>query len=529
MASVEELIIKLSADNSDLKKKLSDSEKGVQNFGGAVSKLGPMIAGAFAIGTVTAFAKAAFIASEQQERANRRLLFSLNNNTAAFASLTAQANKFQSLTGFADDAIQGIQTLAAQSGKTTAEIKKITEATINWASLTGQDLQAAYLQINATLTGTAGRLTRVDADFGNLTNAQLRNGAAIDLINNKYKDFAVNSASNLERLTANWDEFKEAAGSALGEVVNPLLESMNTMMNTIANSEGFWSKMRTFFAFGSGNYKDAVGRIAEVQADAAIRMKKVDDEAAKSEERRKKTLSDLTTETVKQTEAIDQWVAAYEKALMMAQYDVPQIGQFAGVTMGGATGKGITQKAGQRQGWMTKRTAESPLGGAVALTNKQLEDQISIVNGLSQAFSDLAANGEVSMKGLTMIVLGEIRKIIMAHLAEAISGQVSSNSKFGLPGLAMAAIGISAVMGMFSKLPKFQTGGIVGGSSFAGDGITARVNSGEMILNTTQQAQLFAMANGGGGRSMEVYGRIKAGDIYLSNKRGAYLSKRRGS
>jgi hypothetical protein len=54
MASVEELIIKLSADNSDLKKKLADSEKSVGGLGKAVGAIGPMIAGAFTAGAVLA-------------------------------------------------------------------------------------------------------------------------------------------------------------------------------------------------------------------------------------------------------------------------------------------------------------------------------------------------------------------------------------------------------------------------------------------------------------------------------------------
>ena len=45
----------------------------------------------------------------------------------------------------------------------------------------------------------------------------------------------------------------------------------------------------------------------------------------------------------------------------------------------------------------------------------------------------------------------------------------------------------------------FQDGGIVPGNSFSGDNVQARVNSGEMILNRQQQAQLFAQANGQGG------------------------------
>ena len=46
---------------------------------------------------------------------------------------------------------------------------------------------------------------------------------------------------------------------------------------------------------------------------------------------------------------------------------------------------------------------------------------------------------------------------------------------------------------------KFESGGIVGGTSFSGDKVVAHVNSGEMILNREQQTRLSDMANFGGG------------------------------
>ena len=69
---------------------------------------------------------------------------------------------------------------------------------------------------------------------------------------------------------------------------------------------------------------------------------------------------------------------------------------------------------------------------------------------------------------------------------------------------AVAALGAAVATAISSaKSQKFANGGIVGGSSFTGDRVTAQVNSGEMILNKTQQANLFKMANsgvGGGGQ-----------------------------
>lgn len=48
-----------------------------------------------------------------------------------------------------------------------------------------------------------------------------------------------------------------------------------------------------------------------------------------------------------------------------------------------------------------------------------------------------------------------------------------------------------------SGLPGFKDGGIVPGNSFSGDNVLARVNSGELILNRSQQANLYKMAQGG--------------------------------
>jgi len=45
------------------------------------------------------------------------------------------------------------------------------------------------------------------------------------------------------------------------------------------------------------------------------------------------------------------------------------------------------------------------------------------------------------------------------------------------------------------KAPKFAGGGIVEGTSYQGDLVQARLNSGEMVLNRTQQAKLFQLAN----------------------------------
>ena len=66
-------------------------------------------------------------------------------------------------------------------------------------------------------------------------------------------------------------------------------------------------------------------------------------------------------------------------------------------------------------------------------------------------------------------------------------------------GYANAAI-IAATAVSDASSGNFADGGIVGGSSFSGDNVVANVNSGEMILNSSQQKNLFDNANGRGSK-----------------------------
>lgn len=65
------------------------------------------------------------------------------------------------------------------------------------------------------------------------------------------------------------------------------------------------------------------------------------------------------------------------------------------------------------------------------------------------------------------------------------------------PILAIAAIAtiMAAIIGMLSTVQGYATGGVVGGNSYTGDKILARLNSGELILNTAQQDALYKELN----------------------------------
>ena len=121
-------------------------------------------------------------------------------------------------------------------------------------------------------------------------------------------------------------------------------------------------------------------------------------------------------------------------------------------------------------------------------------------------------------------------KNVSANTAEGASEAGKSAAKLPFPANIVAIVGaISAALAAFAMIPKFKDGGIVSGGNPTGDHLLARVNSGEMILNGTQQARLFKMLDGKAGvngTNLQVSSRveIKGTDlkIWLSNVKKKY-------
>ena len=82
---------------------------------------------------------------------------------------------------------------------------------------------------------------------------------------------------------------------------------------------------------------------------------------------------------------------------------------------------------------------------------------------------------------------------VNANIAEAGSNAAKDTSKIPFGWLAIPGV-IAAVIAMFSSLPKFANGGIVGGNSRSGDKVLARLNSGEGVLTEQGLAGLNDLA-----------------------------------
>lgn len=133
----------------------------------------------------------------------------------------------------------------------------------------------------------------------------------------------------------------------------------------------------------------------------------------------------------------------------------------------------------------------------------------SAAEGFAVGFGELIAGivqGANPLEGFVTLLLSTIGDMIVQLGKAAIQAGITMTAlklSFSNPVAAIAA-GVAAVaVGNIIKsfVPKdfagaFANGGVVGGTSFTGDKLFAAVNSGEMILNKKQQANLSGMLAG---------------------------------
>ena len=161
--------------------------------------------------------------------------------------------------------------------------------------------------------------------------------------------------------------------------------------------------------------------------------------------------------------------------------------------------------------------------GAVGDTMKAITTIQEILGITTQETSAIQSAATAEDTANTSIEVVNSTTKTAAKSGEAVAGATASGAKMPFPyNLIAIAAGIAAVVGALSLIGSFADGGIIQGRSTIGDYNLARVNGGEMILNTRQQNNLFRAINenrlGSNGSVVGGTIKIKGSDLYVALK-----------
>ena len=148
------------------------------------------------------------------------------------------------------------------------------------------------------------------------------------------------------------------------------------------------------------------------------------------------------------------------------------------------------------------------------IAKSQLASTKAIISSVKDE-KNAVENGSAGWKAYANTAMQALGSVL-----EALGHQLAAQAVLNIIEAPWAAAGYAAgsvaayAAASWAKAQKFAQGGIVGGSSYSGDNMLARVNSGELILNMAQQdnvakalSTLAEMSGltGSGGAGVSVY------------------------
>lgn len=157
------------------------------------------------------------------------------------------------------------------------------------------------------------------------------------------------------------------------------------------------------------------------------------------------------------------------------------------------------------------------VSGDAIKSNYEYADSLGAIGNMMSSVSRLTNEGAASWLDYSLNVMQAVGQALPAlnalfnkNVAAAGSSAVLGAASSGPFGWLTAGAAVASIVAAIAAIPKFANGGIVPGSMYSGDRVPAMVNSGEMILNRSQQGNLFQILNQGGikGKDVRVTGEV---------------------
>lgn len=211
---------------SNLKQNQNDLGTSASKSSAIFTRLSTIIAGAFSVGAIINFGKAAVQAWDEQEKANTKLLVALKGNEEIQRRLITQANQMQQTTLYSDEEIINAQAMLASLTKDEETIRKLTPLVADLAQAKGMDLASAADLVAKSVGSSTNALKRQGIEIEGAVGSSERLESAITNLTKAFggqaEAAATSGAGGIRQVGKAWGELLESFGSGAGRMAGVL-------------------------------------------------------------------------------------------------------------------------------------------------------------------------------------------------------------------------------------------------------------------------------------------------------------------
>ena len=168
-------------------------------------------------------------------RANRsykQLALALRDKSA-YDAVTANIDMLCRKTLAANSDIEAMVAQLAALGKTPDEINRISDAAVALSNVTGKDLSSSVTTLMNTMNGSTTQLKRMGINLEGITEEELRQGAALDLVISQLGTYSdemarLDASQSLKNMSETWGDIKEKIGGIIDYNFGPFLAGLDT-------------------------------------------------------------------------------------------------------------------------------------------------------------------------------------------------------------------------------------------------------------------------------------------------------------
>ena len=208
----------------------------------------------------------------EQEKASAKLTQALKNqgteSKVVQKEIEGYSSALQQASVFGDELITNVQAGLVSIGLQGDELKRATQATLDFASATGMDLTAARKLVEKAAAGQASALSRYGITIKSTGDNAKDFSQVLTQLEGRYdgmaKAIANTPTGKLVQFSNAWGDFKEEIGKVLVQAIAPVISALTGLLNFISNAP---APVKTFIGVAAGL---AVALFALVPVVAAL-------------------------------------------------------------------------------------------------------------------------------------------------------------------------------------------------------------------------------------------------------------------